>query len=575
MASNPRSVIGTAARYLVYVTVGLVFLEVVDFRTYVPLGSLVIVATGALTIATVFQYVDPDGEPGTDRASTHQPSTQVVAVTMFVLVVAGGFLRVYALGTQSLWFDEAISTNAAIALLQEGEPTFPSGSTYWRAFPHTLAMVASMAVLGTGEAAARAPSVIFGVATIGVTYWLGREVGGRRVGLLAAAFVAFATWEIAWSRQARMYQLFQLLYVLTLVLLLRVERTWFEDRRAVVALVLVGALAAATHQIGYVLLPVAVAYIGLAGFVDGHLSRRGTTGLLVGTLLLVPVIEFGTGGVSYALESGVDPDFSYWDSYVEWLIDELHGVVLLGIVGMAVTYYRGWYRSGTLLVFAVVPPVWILSFQTELFATRYLYFGLPILFVWTAVSVDYVAVVATEQWESFGSRVHRSERPVSRADGGAGATCRTCLVAVCMVGLLMLGGGFTVAPQAEYNLGANAPQPDFGGAYEYVNENRESGDVIVAGWTAPGVYYADGVDYWLAHDLTGTGANWTTNGGERYAGAEPVETTAELDDVMNEHDRGWIVVDEIALARQPTELQSELEAMPSYRSDSVYVFYWG
>ena len=584
MAPPYRSVGDSVARYLLYTTVGVVTLAVfVDVESTVPIGWLTLVTAGALAIAAVGRVVTGRNDGSSDTLERVQPpSPRVILAVLVALIIAGSLLRAYALGAQSLWFDEAISTNAAIAVLENGRPTFPSGQEYWRAFPHTLAMVASMALFGTGEAAARAPSVLFGVATIGVTYWLGREVGGPRVGLLAAALVTFASWEIAWSRQARMYQLLQLLYVLALVLLLRIDRsvlqdgrTRLEDTGTALALGVVVTLAALTHQIGYVLVPVAVAYLGLASAYEGRLSVRAAAGFLAGSAALVAVFEALGLEFTGAVETVATTDVSYWDVYVEWLLAEFHAFVFLGVVGAALTFYRGWYREGSLLVLAVAAPAWVLSFHTELFATRYLYFGLPVLFVWAGVTIEYVAIVGVGWFRTVRNRVEMRGQSVSRADGGTTATWAVPLVAFAFAVLLALGGGFTVVPQAEYELGVNAPQPEFEGAYEYVNEHREDGDVIVAGWTAPGVYYAGGVDYWLVHDLSGVEGNWTVDGEERFSGAEPIGSAAQLEAVINKHERGWIVVDEIALARQDGETAAALqEADLAWENGQIYVFWW-
>lgn len=575
VAGRYRSLGTTVAHYLLFATVGLlaldVFADVGSRMSFLWLAAAVAATFGALAVG---RLVGPRGVVEPAPVASDRPGVEArsVVFVLVVLLAAGGILRWYGLGTQSVWFDEAITINAAVAFLEGGRPTFPSGYTYWRAFPHTLVVAGSMATFGTGEAAARLPSVVFGLASIVATYWLGREVGGRRVGLLAALLVTFATWELAWSRQARMYQLFQLLYVLSLVALLQVERTWFADRRFVVALVVVVALAAFTHPIGYVLLPVCVAYLGAVGAYDGRLTRRTAVWLLVGAATFVVVVESIGAGITGTIESAASTDVDYWDAYVGWLADELHAFFYLGLIGVAVTVYRGWYRTGTLLVLAVAPPVWVLSFHTQLFATRYLYFGLPVLFVWTAVVVEYVGAVAVER----AADVRRSlsdDRPSERVLTDP-SVVGVPVVAVGLVVLLALGGGFTVTPQAEYDLGTNAPQPDYQGAYEHVTEHRADDDVVVAGWTAPGLYYAGSVEYWLAHDLTGGGGTYTVNDRELYAGAEPVRSGAELEAVIDTHERGWIVVDDVALARQPPEVRSTIEARSVYRSGSMTVAHW-
>lgn len=46
----------------------------------------------------------------------------------------------------------------------------------------------------------RVASAAVGVCTVGVTYWLGREMFGRRVGLIGAALLAFSLWQVLLSR---------------------------------------------------------------------------------------------------------------------------------------------------------------------------------------------------------------------------------------------------------------------------------------------------------------------------------------------------------------------------------------
>ncbi|WP_226006159.1 glycosyltransferase family 39 protein [Natrinema salinisoli] len=577
MGLEYQSVGRTVAHYLLAVTVGgLAFAAVGDSTPPVPLGWMTLAVCGAFIVVTVMRHYGSAAEPTSVAItrSARPPRSPGIVVGLLGLLLVGGVLRGYALGVQSFWFDEAISANAAIAILETGQPTFPSGYTYWRALPHTLMVAASMALLGSGEAAARLPSVVAGVITIAATYWLGKKTGGARVGLLAATLLTFATWELAWSRQARMYQLFQLLYTLSIVLLLDVGRTWFDDVRTGVTLAGVSAGAMLTHRIGYVLPPITVVYLAIRGSLDRQFTRRTAGGFLMGTLVLLVVVELVFGAFVSSTATIATIDGNYALAYAEWLAANLQGIFYLGLLGTALTFYRGWYRAGTVLVLAVGPPLWVLSFHTELYATRYLYFGVPIWFVWAAVTVEYVATLVLEGIAVVDRRVRPSSGCGHRITSGQSRGEVTLVVALGLLTVLASGGGVTVMPQATYDLGPNAPQPEFAEAYGYVNEHHTPSDVIAAGWTAPGLYYSGGVDYWLAHDLLGNGNRWTVNGEERYAGAEPVTSADDLQTVMENHERGWIIIDEIAFARLSPDTQAMIQNLPQKHSGSVDVYQW-
>ena len=226
------------------------------------------------------------------------------------------------------------------------------------------------------------------------------------------------------------------------------------------------------------------------------------------------------------METVTNTEVDYWDAYVSWFGDELHAFLYLAVVGIGLLVYRGSRRAGLLFGLALGPPVFILSFNTQLFATRYLYFLLPLLFVLTTVTVMFVVGMLTSE----GSLLNELLSVRSRSD---------LVVTFLLVGVIVLlgfGGGMTTTPQAEYQLGINALQPDFKSAYGYVNEHRETDDEIIAGWTAPGLYYAGGVDYWLVHDLTATNGSYVYDGKEQFSGAKSVYTGEKLHRVMNSSD---------------------------------------
>ena len=82
----------------------------------------------------------------------------------------------------------------------------------------------SEALLGPTEFAVRLPTALAGVALVGLTYLLGRELGGARLGLLAAGLLAISPWHAQVSRLAFRAGLTPLFVALGLWLCLRALR---------------------------------------------------------------------------------------------------------------------------------------------------------------------------------------------------------------------------------------------------------------------------------------------------------------------------------------------------------------
>jgi|GEM_PF-927493 len=127
------------------------------------------------------------------------------------------FLRVYNLGNAGLWIDESTSAVAARMITQHGFPRFDSGLLYSRAyFFHYFQ--AFFLLPGSNDFTARFPSVIFGLLTVLLAYFIGKEYS-KSGGILCALFTSVFYLEVFYSRQARFYQLFQLLFFASLYFL--------------------------------------------------------------------------------------------------------------------------------------------------------------------------------------------------------------------------------------------------------------------------------------------------------------------------------------------------------------------
>ena len=136
------------------------------------------------------------------------------SVALLAIVLIGVFLRVYDLGAQSIWGDEAFSitvSNMSLpGIVQAGDsPLYHFALHYW------------IALFGTSEVAVRSLSVLFGVLAIPMIYVMGRRLFNEEVGLLAALILAFSTLNVQYSQEARMYSLMVLLALLSMYFFIR------------------------------------------------------------------------------------------------------------------------------------------------------------------------------------------------------------------------------------------------------------------------------------------------------------------------------------------------------------------
>ncbi|MEA3397001.1 MAG: glycosyltransferase family 39 protein, partial [Chloroflexota bacterium] len=120
------------------------------------------------------------------------------------LLVAALGVRALALGhiPANVGGDEGTQALAGLRLVER--PLGNPFATGWYSVP-TLSFMAyglTMRVFGTGIAGMRALSSLIGALTVLTTWLLGRELGGRKAGWLAATVVAFSAYHIHFSRLA-------------------------------------------------------------------------------------------------------------------------------------------------------------------------------------------------------------------------------------------------------------------------------------------------------------------------------------------------------------------------------------
>lgn len=120
------------------------------------------------------------------------------------IVLLAFALRLYRLGAEGLWYDEAVS----VYLAGKSLPALVSHTAGDIHPPgYYVLLHAWTRLAGRSEFAVAYPSLFFGVLLVVLARWAGKRVFGDRAGLLAAFLVAISPYNIWYSQEVRMYTL--------------------------------------------------------------------------------------------------------------------------------------------------------------------------------------------------------------------------------------------------------------------------------------------------------------------------------------------------------------------------------
>jgi len=169
------------------------------------------------------------------------------------LVVLAAAIRFSTLGLQSYRHDEAVTAGRVLHAslagtmheVWSGESTPPLYYVLAWAWSHAF---------GVREVSLRSLSALFGTVTVPIAYFAGRELVGRRVGLVAAAIVSVSPMLVWYSQDARSYALLILLSTGALLFFLRARRT--GAARDLACWAVLSALALVTHY--FAVFPMAI-----------------------------------------------------------------------------------------------------------------------------------------------------------------------------------------------------------------------------------------------------------------------------------------------------------------------------
>lgn len=316
-------------------------------------------------------------------------SSQKYSILSIILLLAFG-LRVYRLGHQNLWGDEAVS--ARVRSMSLGQVITGKADILPPLYFTSLHI--SLKLWGSSEFGLRFLSAAAGLLAIPVIYQLGRAVFKPSIGLLAAFVFAISPFQVYYSQEARMYALTTLFTSLSMLSFIRLSR-----RRNPSSLHWLGYLfstlaAVYTHYYAFIIVGAEVVALFIAHWRERRALRQWMATLIALVVLYLPFVLIRRGYV----ERVANPRFE--DLIPATLFEIAKSSLIAYSVGTTIRGELALYPACGLIAFATVGFIkslrnghkvefiplcliitiiagWLLNPFVPFFHPRYLMVGMP------------------------------------------------------------------------------------------------------------------------------------------------------------------------------------------------------
>jgi hypothetical protein len=290
----------------------------------------------------------------------------------FGLILAFSFfIRIYHLGIPNFWIDESISSIASLNILDKGIPVFDSGWYYGRAlFFHYIQ--AFFFLFGKSDFLVRFPSVIFGLLTIFLGYFIGKEYS-KSGGIIVALFMGVFCLEVFFSRQARFYQLFQLLFFASIYFLYKSKK----NKNFIWLALITFFLLIDTQIAGIVLAPFFILFILI------YLKRK--------YLAIIPLIPLIKKFIPVKSLASTSTNTNFFTNYASNYWNYMSNMIYVGIffvIGGVISFFKKRLLSALILLPSII--LLISLFSLKVFAMRYAYFFVFPLVLYFALFFAYL-----------------------------------------------------------------------------------------------------------------------------------------------------------------------------------------
>ncbi|MDK2940439.1 MAG: hypothetical protein PWQ51_2604 [Methanolobus sp.] len=337
-----------------------------------------------------------------EKATTFQKHTlfsDKYLLLLILITILGFFLRIYHLGKQSMWLDEA----ASFGYIQETLMGTWERSVSAKQAPLHMVVLHIMTFFSSSEFSLRFPSVIFGALTIPVTYFLGSRLFGKEEGIIGSFLLSISIMHLWYSQEARMYSQMVFFSLLSLYFFYIAVHT--NSKRSWVLFIISSSLAFFSHYYSvfvfvseffyYLLLQVILPLCKKESFsLKENLNLKyfimSMLGLLFATSpLLIPFIQQSISRTSGTPTWGIAQSLSFIPTIlVEFSTRSSSSsiiLILLFLIGLIVSGIYQKEPFAYLGIYTFVPLIasYILAAKMP-FSSRYLLFLLPVYLLFVA-----------------------------------------------------------------------------------------------------------------------------------------------------------------------------------------------
>ncbi|MDX2505582.1 MAG: hypothetical protein QNL62_14045 [Gammaproteobacteria bacterium] len=151
--------------------------------------------------------------PVSNNKGSASPEKIFLWALTFSAIIAGVYLRLKGLDKAPFTIDEYYIAASVQNILERGVPEFGCGGYYTRGLFYQYILAPLFACGSNDELYARLVTVASNLLTAPALYLLAKQISGKTVAYAAIALFFLSVWEIEFSRFARMYSPFQMIFI--------------------------------------------------------------------------------------------------------------------------------------------------------------------------------------------------------------------------------------------------------------------------------------------------------------------------------------------------------------------------